>query len=83
MQENVMKQLAEIRLFIKMATFVSVMNLGTAAKQDESRGFALTAAWEWRQAAELAMSIPQLANHCWREWERIMHLPRPVACLNC
>lgn len=50
-----------------------------AAKRDEGNEFPLTAAMEWRTAAELAAPIPQLAEACWKEWERIINLPRHLA----
>jgi hypothetical protein len=50
-----------------------------AAQHDERDGYAITAALEWRRAAELMAPIPAAANHCWLQWERIMHLPRRLA----
>lgn len=50
-----------------------------AAKRDEHNGFPFTAAMEWRKAAEMSSWITLLANRYWREWERIMHLPRRLA----
>src|SRR5512146_152171 len=47
-----------------------------AARVDEEHGFPLTAAMEWRKAAELLAPFAPLAGRCWLEWERIMHLPR-------
>jgi hypothetical protein len=64
---------------MQIATLISAVRYCEAAKRDERSGFALTAAWEWRQAVELSVSILFLANHCWRQWERIMHLPRRLA----
>lgn len=50
-----------------------------AAERDEENGFSLTAAMEWRKAAELFGSSSPIADRCWREWERIMRLPRRLA----
>ena len=50
-----------------------------AAQRDERDGYAITAALEWRRAAELLASIPTAADSCWLQWERIMHLPRRLA----
>jgi hypothetical protein len=50
-----------------------------AAQRNEKQGFPLAAAMEWRRAAELLTMIPLAANRCWREWERIMRLPRRLA----
>jgi hypothetical protein len=51
----------------------------SAADRDERRGFRYTAAMEWRKAAELLAPVPTMAERCWREWERIMQLPRRLA----
>lgn len=50
-----------------------------AAHKDERSGFLYTAAIEWRDAAELLLPITLAAEYCWRQWERIMHLPRELA----
>jgi hypothetical protein len=50
-----------------------------AAETDEKNGFPLTAAMEWHQAAECFGSVPLISDLCWREWERILHLPRQFA----
>jgi hypothetical protein len=50
-----------------------------AAQRDEKNGFPLTAALEWRKAAALLGPIGSIADRCWVEWERIMHLPRRLA----
>jgi hypothetical protein len=50
-----------------------------AAQRDERNGYAITAALEWRRAAELMTPIPAAADGCWLQWERIMHLPRVLA----
>lgn len=52
---------------------------GRAAQRDERNGFPNTAAFEWRKAAELFASKTRAAEYCWRQWERIMHLPRRLA----
>jgi len=49
------------------------------ARRDERNGFPFSAAMEWREAAGLCASISLLADYCWREWERIMSLPRQMA----
>ncbi len=50
-----------------------------AAQQDEREGYAITAALEWRWAAELMAPIPAAADRCWTHWERLMRLPRRLA----
>lgn len=50
-----------------------------AAQRDEKDGFPLTAAMEWRHAADLFRFVPIARQCCWCEWERIMHLPRRLA----
>jgi hypothetical protein len=55
------------------------LHYGRVARRDESNGFPCTAALEWRHAAELFVSGSLAAEHCWGQWERIMHLPRQLA----
>lgn len=50
-----------------------------AAHRDERDGFRYTAAIEWRHAAELFTWNTYAVEYCWREWERIMNLPRHFA----
>jgi len=50
-----------------------------AAERDGKDGFPLAAAMEWRKAAELLGPNAHASDRCWREWERIMHLPRRLA----
>ena len=49
------------------------------AQSDEHDGFPYTAALEWRRAAESFASKTLAAEYCWRQWERIMRLPRRLA----
>jgi hypothetical protein len=51
----------------------------SAAENDERRGFPCTAAMGWRKAAELLAPLPEMADQCWCEWERLMRLPRRLA----
>lgn len=74
-----MKQEVNLRLLFKIAGPIIAVPLRWAAQRDEQNGFPLTAAMEWRRAAELSEPIALLAEHCWREWERLMHLPRHLA----
>ena len=50
-----------------------------AARRDERKGFAYAAAMEWRHAAELFDPNTVPADYCWRQWERIIQLPRRLA----
>jgi len=50
-----------------------------AAHRDERDGFLYTAASEWRHAADLFTLNNQGVEYCWRQWERIMRLPRSFA----
>jgi 2-haloacid dehalogenase len=50
-----------------------------AALRDENNGFPFTAAMQWRKAAEMSSWIAPLAIRYWREWERIMQVPRGLA----
>ena len=55
------------------------LHYGRAAQRDERNGFPYTAAMEWRLAAELLASGSFPAEYCWRQWERLMHLPQRLA----
>jgi hypothetical protein len=50
-----------------------------AAEKDERAGFVLTAALEWRLAAEAFAWDTDEADRCWINWERLMGLPRALA----
>lgn len=50
-----------------------------AAERDEQRGYSYAAAFEWRKAAEFLAPMPAIADQCWQQWERLMHLPRQFA----
>lgn len=58
---------------------VRAIGYGRAAYRDECNGFPYTAAVEWRNAAELFAPYTLAAAYCWRQWERIMGLPRHLA----
>jgi hypothetical protein len=49
------------------------------AQREERNGFKYTAAMKWRRAAKLFAPDMRAVEYCWREWERIMHLPRRLA----
>ena len=49
------------------------------AQREERHGFKYTAAMKWRSAAELFAPDARAVEYCWREWERIMQLPRRLA----
>ncbi|MBV9087296.1 MAG: hypothetical protein JOY79_07420 [Acidobacteriaceae bacterium] len=55
------------------------MRYCVAAQRDEKNRFPLTAALEWRKAAEVVGPIGPMSDQCWIEWERIMRLPRHLA----
>jgi hypothetical protein len=50
-----------------------------AAQRDEGNGYEFTAAMKWRKSAELVAFVPFAADLCWKQWERIMHLPRRLS----
>ncbi len=50
-----------------------------AAEEDERNGFPFTAAMEWQRAAVCFGSRSPVSDRCWREWERIMQIPRALA----
>lgn len=64
---------------VLIASLFLALRYRRAAQRDEKNGLPFTAAMEWRKAAELSSWITLLSNYCWREWERIMHLPRRLA----
>ena len=49
------------------------------AQREERNGFKYAAAMKWRSAAELFAPDARAVEYCWREWERIMQLPRRLA----
>ncbi len=69
----------KIRLSSVLAGPMLAISVCRAAYRDERNGFPFAAALEWRKAAELSTWMPLLAERCWREWERIMRLPRRLA----
>jgi hypothetical protein len=58
--------------------YLKAQSLSEAARFEEQQGFPFTAAMQWREAAELFADHTDLAERCWREWERIMGLPRSL-----
>jgi len=57
----------------------NAVHYSCAARRDERNTFFYTAAMEWRHAAELFAPNTLAAEYCWRQWERIMRLPRRLA----
>jgi len=62
-----------------IAVVAKAVHYVCAAHKDERNGFAYTAAMEWHKAAELFAANTRAAEYCWRQWERIIHLPRQLA----
>ena len=62
-----------------IAALAKAFHYGRAAQRDERYGFHYTAAMEWRKAAGLFGPKTRAAEYCWRQWERIMNLPRRLA----
>ena len=67
------------RCLAHIAALRKAIHYVCAAHLDESNDFPYTAALEWRKAAELFGSNTPAAEYCWRQWERIMQLPRCLA----
>jgi hypothetical protein len=67
------------RLIAVIAGPVVAIAYGRAAQRDEGNGFEFTAAMRWRKAAHLMASVPLASDLCWKQWERIMRLPRRLA----
>ncbi len=62
-----------------IAVVTKAIHKARAAQRDERNHFPYTSAMEWRNAAELLPPNTFAAEYCWRQWERIMHLPRRLA----
>ena len=67
------------RYLAYIAGLRKAVHYASAANRDERNNFPLTAAWEWRKAAELFGSCTSAAEYCWRQWERVVQLPRRFA----
>ena len=65
------------RCLAHIAAMRKAVHYVCAAHCDEQNQFPYTAALEWRKAAELFGC--EAAEYCWRQWERIMRLPRRLA----
>jgi hypothetical protein len=65
--------------WLRNSVLVKALHLRRAAQRDERHGFLYTAATEWRYAAELFGPNTLPSEYCWRQWERIMLLPRRLA----
>ncbi len=65
--------------FSNVAGVAKAVHYVRAAQRDEHNGFRYTAAMEWQFAAGLFGSNTLAAEYSWRQWERIMHLPRGLA----
>ena len=68
-----------LRLIMGAFRSAIVMRYCLAAQRHEKNGSPFVAALQWRKAAELLGSLGPVADRCWIEWERIMHLPRRLA----
>ena len=62
-----------------IAGLVRAFQYGCAAEREVRDGFPYTAAMDWRKAAGLFPANTRAAGYCWRQWERIMQLPRRLA----
>ena len=67
------------RLLALAGTATLALRYCLAAQQDEKNGFPFTAAMEWHEAAILLVPLGAFADLCWRQWERIVRLPRHMA----
>ena len=65
--------------WLRNGALVKALHLRRAAQRDERHGLLYTAAIEWRHAAKLFAPNTLPSEYCWRQWERIMHLPRQLA----
>ena len=67
------------QLFSMVAAVAKAVHYVRAAQKDARNGFRYTAAMEWQLAAGLFASNTLATEYCWRQWERIMRLPRRLA----
>jgi hypothetical protein len=67
------------RCLANIAAVRKAVHYVCAAHRDEQKDFPYAAALEWRKAAELFGSDTPVAEYCWRQWERIVQLPRWLA----
>jgi hypothetical protein len=67
------------RLFAPAVMTILALRFCVAARRDEKNGFLFTAAMEWHKAADLSAPVGPIADRCWRNWERIVRLPRHLA----
>jgi hypothetical protein len=66
-------------LLAAAGTATRALRYCVAAQRDEQNGFLFTAAMEWQKAAGLFVPIAPFVDLCWRQWERIVRLPRHMA----
>lgn len=62
-----------------IAILAKAFHYSLDAVSDERNDFPYTAAMQWRRAAVLFAPSTRAADYFWRQWERIMHLPRRLA----
>ena len=62
-----------------IAVPIQAFHSSRTASRNEHNGFPYVAALNWRHAAELFAPNTLASDYCWRQWERIMHLPRRLA----
>jgi hypothetical protein len=67
------------RLLVLAGTATLAFRYCLAAQWDEKNRFPFTAAMEWQKAAYLFAPFDPFADLCWRQWERIVRLPRQMA----
>jgi hypothetical protein len=67
------------RCLAHIAALRKAVHYVSAAHRDEQNDFPYTAALEWRKAADLFGFGTPAAEYCWRQWERIVQLPRRLA----
>jgi hypothetical protein len=76
---SAMVVVAWTRALAALAVPVEAIACCRAAQRDERKGYQFAAAMEWRKAAQHLAAIPTASGFCWKQWERIMHLPRRFA----
>lgn len=66
-------------MWLSVTVPAKALQYSCAAERDARNGFPYTAAMQWRKAAELFGPDTRAAEYFWRQWERVMHLPRRLA----
>jgi hypothetical protein len=79
MQGHGLSENDALQLIVALSRFCVAQRRRSEARRSEKDGFRLSAAMQWRHAAELFDPELNLSDRCWREWERVTMLRRELA----